>query len=254
MWAPDVYQGAPTPVTAFLTIAPKAAGLAVLFRVIGPLPGRGGTAPLLLQAVAATAVLTMFVGNLAALRQSDVKRLLAYSAIAHSGYLLVALVAVDGSGLVFYLVVYAFMNAGAFGVLAALSGNDEERTTLADLAGLGRRHPWLAASLSVFLLSLAGIPPTAGFLAKFGIFGAAVAKGHVALVVAAVLASLISVAYYLKVIVVMYMQEAGTEPTLDRDNPALYLVIFLCLFGVVQLGVWPGNLLVLIRQALAGLF
>lgn len=254
MWAPDVYQGAPTPVTAFLTIAPKAAGLAVLFRVLAPLSGRAGTASLLLQAVAVAAILTMFVGNLAALRQKDVKRLLAYSAIAHSGYLLVAIVAGDGTSLVFYLIAYMFMNAGAFGVLAALSGKGEEHTSLADLAGLGRRHPWLAASLAVFLLSLAGIPPTAGFLAKFYVFSAAVAKGHAVLAVAAVLASLIAVAYYLKVVVAMYMQDAESEPALDRENPALYLVIFLCLFGVVQLGVWPGNLLVLIRQALTGLF
>jgi len=141
------------------------------------------------------------------------------------------------------------MNAGAFGVLAALSGKNEERTSLADLAGLGRRHPWLAASLAVFLLSLAGIPPTAGFLGKFYIFSAAVAKGHTLLAVAAVLASLIAAAYYLKIIVAMYMQDAETEPAIDRDNPALYLVIFLCLFGVAQLGLWPGNLLTLIRRA-----
>jgi NADH-quinone oxidoreductase subunit N len=254
MWAPDVYQGAPTPVTAFLTIAPKAAGLVVLFRVLAPLPGRSGPATLLMQAVAVAAVLTMFVGNLAALRQRDVKRLLAYSAIAHSGYLLVAVVSGDGPSLVFYIIAYTFMNAGAFGVLAALSGKNEERTSLADLAGLGRRHPWLAASLSVFLLSLAGIPPTAGFLGKFYIFSAAVAKGHVLLAVAAVLASLIAVAYYLKIIVAMYMQDAETEPVIDRDNPALYLVIFLCLFGVVQLGLWPGNLLTLIRQAFSVAF
>jgi NADH-quinone oxidoreductase subunit N len=194
------------------------------------------------------------VGNLAALKQRNVKRLLAYSAIAHSGYLLVAIVAGDGPGLVFYLIAYMFMNAGAFGVLAALSGKGEEHTSLADLSGLGRRHPWLAASLALFLLSLAGFPPTAGFLAKFYIFSAAVAKGYVLLAVAAVLASLISVAYYLKVIVAMYMQDAESESVLDRENPALYLVIFLCLFGVVQLGLWPGNLLVLIRQAFAGFF
>ncbi len=254
MWAPDVYQGAPTPVSAFLTIAPKAAGLVVLFRALAPLPGRGGAAPFLMQAVAVAAVLTMFVGNLAALRQKDVKRLLAYSAIAHSGYLLVGVVSGDGPGLVFYIIAYAFMNVGAFGVLAALAGKSEERTSLADLAGLGRRHPWLAACLAVFLLSLAGIPPTAGFLGKFYIFSAAVAKGHVLLAVAGVLASLIAVAYYLKIIVAMYMQDAETEPAIDRDNPALYLVIFMCLIGVVQLGVWPGNLLTLIRQAISVAF
>lgn len=254
MWAPDVYEGAPTPITTFLTVAPKAAGLAILLRVLAPLPGRGGAASLLVQAVAVAAVLTMFVGNLAALRQTNVKRLLAYSAIAHSGYLLIAVVAGDGPGLVFYLIAYMFMNAGAFGVLAALSGKGEEHTSLSDLSGLGRRQPWLAASLALFLLSLAGFPPTAGFLAKFYIFSAAVANGYVLLAIAAVLASLVSVAYYLKVIVAMYMRDAESEPVLDRENPALYLVIFLCLFGVVQLGLWPGNLLVLIRQALAGLF
>jgi len=252
MWAPDVYEGAPTPVTAFLTIAPKAAGLTVLFRVLSPVLRRGGAASSLMTAISVAAVLTMFVGNLAALRQKSVKRLLAYSAIAHSGYLLVAIVAGDGPGLVFYLIAYLFMNAGAFGVLATMSGQGMERTTLADFAGLGRRHPWLAASLAVFLLSLAGFPPTAGFLAKFYVFSAAVAKGHVLLVVAAVLASLISVGYYLKVIVAMYMQDVEVEISLEQNDPALWLVIFLCLFGVVQLGVWPGNLLTLIRQALTG--
>ena len=254
MWAPDVYEGAPTPVTTFLTIAPKAAGLAVIFRVLAPLPVPGVAAPVLVPALSVAAVLTMFAGNLAALRQKSVKRLLAYSAIAHSGYLLVAVVSGDGPGLVFYLIAYTFMNAGAFGVLAALSGRGEEHTSLSDLSGLGRRHPWLAAGLAVFLLSLAGIPPTAGFLAKFYIFSAAVAKGHVVLAVAAVLASLVSVAYYFKVIAAMYMRDPETEPVLEQENPALYLVVFLCLFGVVQLGLWPGNLLVLIRQALAGPF
>jgi NADH-quinone oxidoreductase subunit N len=195
----------------------------------------------------------MFVGNLAALRQKSVKRLLAYSAIAHSGYLLVAIVARDGPSLVFYFIVYMFMTAGAFGVLTAMSGKAVERASLDDFAGLGRRNPWLAASLAVFLLSLAGFPPTAGFLAKFYVFSAAVREGHVMLAVAAVLASLIAVAYYLKVIAVIYMQEARTDVTFERENPALYLVVFLCLFGTVQLGLWPGNLLTLIRQALTGI-
>jgi NADH-quinone oxidoreductase subunit N len=254
MWAPDVYEGAPTPVTAFLTIAPKAAGLAVLFRILGPVLDRSPFAPVFGPAVSVAAVLTMFVGNLAALRQKSIKRLLAYSAIAHSGYLLVAVVAGDGPGLVFYLIAYMFMNTGAFAVLATLSGKGVEHTSLDDFAGLGRRSPWLAAGFSVFLLSLAGFPPTAGFLAKFYVFSGAVREGHVLLTVAAVLASLISVAYYLKVIVVMYMQDSETEVALERENPALYLVIFLCLFGTIQLGLWPGNLLTIIRQALSAGF
>ncbi|MCX6571173.1 MAG: NADH-quinone oxidoreductase subunit N [Candidatus Aminicenantes bacterium] len=254
MWAPDVYEGAPTPVTVFLTVGPKAAGLAVLFRLLVPLLRNEPFAAVFGSALSLMAVLTMFAGNLAALRQRSVKRMLAYSSIAHSGYLIVAVIAGDGPSLVFYLVVYLFMNAGAFSVLAAMSRKGVEYTALDDFAGLGRRYPWLAACLSVFLLSLAGFPPTAGFLAKFYVFSGAVREGHVALAVAAVLASLISVAYYLKVIVFMYMKEDQGEAAIDQENPALYLVIFLCLFGVVQLGLWPGNLLALIRQALSAAF
>lgn len=254
MWAPDIYEGAPTPVTVFLTVGPKAAGLAVLFRLLVPLLRNEPFAAVFGPALSLMAVLTMFAGNLAALGQKSVKRMLAYSSIAHSGYLLVAVIAGDGPSLVFYLVVYLFMNAGAFSVLAAMSRKGVEYTALDDFAGLGRRYPWLAACLSVFLLSLAGFPPTAGFLAKFYVFSGAVREGHVALAVAAVLASLISVAYYLKVIVVMYMKEEQGEAAIDQENPALYLVIFLCLFGVVQLGLWPGNLLALIRQALSAAF
>lgn len=254
MWAPDVYEGAPTPVAAFLTVVPKAAGLAVLLRItlpwLDPAAGRSVFGPVLSVA----AVLTMFAGNLAALRQTNVKRMLAYSSIAHSGYLLVAVVSRDASSLVFYLVAYLFMTVGAFGVLAAATGPGTEHTALEDFAGLGRRDPWLAAGLSLFLLSLAGFPPTAGFLAKFYVFGAAVREGHVALAIAAVLASLVSVAFYLKVIVVMYMRDGDTEIAVERENPALALVLFLCLFGVLELGLWPGNLLAVIRQALSGPF
>jgi NADH-quinone oxidoreductase subunit N len=254
MWAPDVYEGAPTPVTVFLTVGPKAAGLAVLFRLLVPLLRNEPFTAVFGPALTLMAVLTMFAGNLAALRQRSVKRMLAYSSIAHSGYLLVAVIAGDGPSLVFYLVVYLFMNAGAFSVLAAMSRKGVEYTALDDFAGLGRRYPWLAACLSVFLLSLAGFPPTAGFLAKFYVFSGAVRQGHVVLVVAAVLASLISVAYYLKVIVVMYMKDDDSDVVIAAESPALYLVIFLCLFGIVQLGLWPGNLLALIRQAFSAAF
>jgi len=253
MWAPDVYEGAPTPVTVFLTVGPKAAGLAVLFRLLVP-SLRVGELAVFGPALSLLAVLTMFAGNLAALRQKNLKRMLAYSSIAHSGYLLIAVVAGDGPSLVFYLVVYLFMNTGAFGVLAAVSRAGFECTEIEDFAGLGRRSPWLAAGLSVFLLSLAGFPPTAGFLAKFYVFGGAVREGHLALALAAVLASLVSVAYYLKVIVVMYMRDEGGGTSVEADDPALYLIVFLCLFATVQLGLWPGNLLTLIRQAMSPFF
>jgi NADH-quinone oxidoreductase subunit N len=180
--------------------------------------------------------------------------MLAYSSVAHSGYLLVAVVSRDAGSFAFYLVAYLFMNLGAFGVLAAVTGKDIEHTALDDFAGLGRRNPWLAAGLAIFLLSLAGFPPTAGFLAKFYVFAGAVREGHIALTVAAVLASLVSVAYYLKVIVVMYMREGDTDIVVERENPGLGLVLFLCLFGTLQLGVWPGNLLTLIRQAFSVAF
>jgi NADH-quinone oxidoreductase subunit N len=254
MWAPDVYQGAPTPVTVFLTVGTKAAGLAVLFRLLVPLLASAPFAALFGPVLTVVAILTMFVGNLAALGQKNLKRILAYSTIAHSGYLLVAVISGDGPGFVFYLIAYLFMNAGAFCVLAAMSRKGAEYTALDDFAGLGRRYPWLAAGLSVFLLSLAGFPPTAGFLAKFYIFSAAVREGHVMLALAAVVASLVSVGYYLKVIVIMYMKDGEGDVVIEAENPALYLVLFLCLFGTVQLGLWPGNLLALIRQALSTVF
>jgi NADH-quinone oxidoreductase subunit N len=254
MWAPDVYQGAPTPVTAFYSIGPKLAGLAVLLRFLSPLGQGTGGRPVLFWLVWAVAALTMVVGNLGALRQRNLKRLLAYSSIAHSGYILVAVLAADGAGLLFYLVAYLFMNLGAFGVLIAMSPRAVESPDLEDFAGAGQRHPWLAAMLAVFLVSLAGFPPTAGFLAKFYVFSAAVRQGHAGLVIIAVLASLVSVFYYLRIVVTMYMREPGPESEIERDNPALNLVLFLCLYGVLQLGIWPGNLLAFIRQAAASLF
>jgi NADH-quinone oxidoreductase subunit N len=250
MWAPDVYEGAPTPVTAFLTIAPKAAGFAVLLRLLGP-PGSGPVS--IRTALGAVAGLTMVVASLAALRQKNIKRLLAYSSIAHSGTMLVAVVAGDGSGLVFYLAVYLFMNVGAFGAVMALAGKDGDRLDLDSFAGAGYGSPWIAALFSVFLFSLAGFPPTGGFLAKFFVFATAIDRGLVGLVVVALLASLVSVYYYLRVIIVMYMKPLAPVraegPGPESGHPALYLVLFLCFYAVLQLGIMPGNLLDLIRRA-----
>jgi NADH-quinone oxidoreductase subunit N len=254
MWAPDVYQGAPTPVTAFFSVGPKLAGFAVLFRLLAPLWNKSGAQPAVYWLLWAVAALTMAVGNLAALRQRNLKRLLAYSSIAHSGYILLAVLAGDGAGLLFYLVAYLFMNAGAFSALIAMTRAGNEYLDLDDFAGIGFKYPWIAASFAIFLFSLAGFPPTAGFLAKFYVFSAAVRQGQAALVVIAVLASLVSVFYYLRVIVFMYMKAPLVEVDIETDHPALYLVLFLCLYGVIQLGIWPGNLLVLIRQAATSLF
>jgi len=254
MWTPDVYEGAPTPITAFFAVGPKAAGFAVLLRVFLDFWGAAAETQLVFWALWALSVLTMVVGNLVALRQSNVKRILAYSSIAHAGYILIAVLAGDQVSLVFYLTVYVFMNVGAFAALAGMSRKGREYTELEDFAGIGFRYPWIGATFAVFLLSLAGFPPTAGFLAKFYVFSAAVRMGLVPLVVIAVLASLVSVFYYLRIVVFMYMREPSAEREavlIDQENPALLLVLFFCLYGVLQLGIFPGNILAIIRMAVS---
>jgi NADH-quinone oxidoreductase subunit N len=253
MWTPDVYEGAPTPVTAFFSVGPKAAGFVVLLRVFMNFWDTVQNASVLFWSLWTISVLTMIVGNLVALRQTNIKRILAYSSIAHAGYLLVAILAQDYSSLVFYLAAYLFMNIGAFAAVIGLSKTGTEYLELDDFAGIGFRYPWIGGTLSVFLLSLAGFPPTAGFLAKFYVFGAAVRAGLVPLVVIGVLASLVSVFYYLRIVVYMYMREPGREVDIEVDNPALFLILFLCLYGVLQLGIFPGNILIVIKQAIASL-
>ena len=254
MWAPDVYQGAPTPVTAFFSVGPKAAGFAILFRLLAPALAEGLGSRTIGTVVAVLAAATMLGASLVALRQSNVKRLLAYSSIANAGYMLLAILANDGAGLAFFLASYLFMSFGAFGCLAALNGGGREYHELDDLAGLGFKSPWIGSLFAVFLVSLAGFPPTAGFLAKFYVFSAAVRAGWTSLVLVAVAASLISAFYYLRVVVALFMREPAERTEVDFENPALFLVLFLCLYGVLQLGILPGNVLVLIRQAVAGLF
>jgi NADH-quinone oxidoreductase subunit N len=145
------------------------------------------------------------------------------------------------------------MNIGAFAALIGMSKRGKEYLELDDFAGIGFRYPWIGGTLSIFLLSLAGFPPTAGFLAKFYVFSAAVRAGLTPLVIIGVLASLVSVYYYLRIVVYMYMREPGREVELEVDNPALFLVLFLCLYGVLQLGIFPGNILLIIKQAVASL-
>jgi NADH-quinone oxidoreductase subunit N len=191
----------------------KAAGFAALLRLVTvALPGlQADWRPLLTW----IAILTMTVGNITALLQTNVKRMLAYSSIAHAGYLLVAVVAggqAGGAAALFYLAVYSLMNLGAFGVLALLGREQEERVMVSDLAGLGQRHPGLAAAMTVFMLSLGGIPPTAGFMGKVYVFGVAVDAGLVPLVIVGVLNSVVSIYYYLRITVVMYMRDPQGEP------------------------------------------
>jgi len=253
MWTPDVYQGAPTPITAFFSFGPKAVGFAVLLRIFYPYWKVALNSQAVFWLLWIMSVLTMVVGNLIALRQTNLKRILAYSSIAHAGYLMVAILAQDNSSLVFYLTVYLFMNIGAFAAVISLSKKEKEHLELDDYAGVGFKYPWIGATFSVFLLSLAGFPPTGGFLAKFYVFSAAVRQDLTPLVVIAVMASLVSVFYYLRIIVYMYMRESAYEIEIHKENPALFLVLFLCLYGVLQLGLFPGNILIYIKQAIGSL-
>jgi NADH-quinone oxidoreductase subunit N len=255
MWAPDVYEGAPTPITAFFMVGPKAAGFTVFLRLLIPVFAGESKPTAVYWLLWGISALTMLFGNLIALRQRNVKRLFAYSSIAHSGYILIAVLARDAASLVFYLAAYLFMIVGAFATLLALGRKGQEYTDLEDFAGIGFKYPWIGATLAVFLISLAGFPPTGGFLAKFYVFSAAVRQGQglTALVIIAILTSLVSVFYYLRIIVYMYMREPSHALEIEMENPALFLVVFLCLYGVLQLGLFPANILVLIKQAVASL-
>ena len=253
MWTPDVYEGAPTPITAFFSIGPKLVGFAVLLRLLYPYFKTAINTEFIFNALWVIAALTMVAGNLLALRQTNVKRMLAYSSIAHAGYILVAILAQDSSSLLFYFVVYLFMNIGAFAAIIAMGREGKEYLDLEDYAGIGFKYPWIGATFSVFLISLAGFPPTGGFLAKFYVFSAAVDKGHISLVVIGVLASLISVYYYLRIVIYMYMRESTRTVDIHVENPALFMVLFLCLYGVLQMGIFPGNILIIIKQAVVSL-
>lgn len=253
MYQPDVYEGSPTPVAAFFAVAPKAAGFAVLLRLLLPYAQAGLKKEALFGGLAVVAVATMILGNFAALRQTNLKRILAYSSIAHAGYMLIAVVASDPAGLLFYLTQYLFPGLGAFAAVIALGGPGREALELDDFAGIGRRYPWLAGILAVLLVSLAGFPPTSGFLAKFYVFSGAVRAGRVGLALVGVATSLVSVYYYLRIVMIMFMREPERETEADAENPAVYLVLFLCLYAVLQLGLFPGNIITLIHQA-AGSF
>lgn len=251
-WTPDVYQGAPTPVAAFLSTGSKAAAFVVLIRLLGSVfPGlQMEWIPL----ISVLAVLTIAVGNVVALVQTNLKRLLAYSSIAHAGYMLLPLMAdsQDGSAsIVFYLIVYTAMNLGAFGVLAVLSARGAPCATLEDLAGLGSRRPLLAAVMAVVMFSLAGIPPTAGFMAKFYLFSALVHGGYVELAVIGLLFSGVSLYYYLRVVVWMYMRPAAETPAEAAGRLSYTGMTALCLsaLAILAVGVFPSELLQLAERA-----
>ncbi len=258
MWTPDVYQGAPTSVTAFMSVGAKAAGFAALGRVaiyaFGRVQGDW------VWVLAVLAALTMTVGNLAALRQTNLKRMLAYSSIAHAGYILVGVAAgneLGSSGVLFYLFAYAFMNVAAFAVIIAVSrfeGSTEGGETLDDFVGLAARKPGLAAAMALFMLSLAGVPPLAGFLGKLYVFSAAVRADLTWLAIFGVINSVVSAYYYLRVVAAMYMREDKAEA--EAEAPiclALQIGVGLAGVVIVVLGFWPAPIMDLANVAITAL-
>jgi len=241
VWTPDVYEGAPAPVVGFMSTAPKAAVFAVLLRVMFEInaPGRVGL-------IWVATALSMTLGNVGALVQQNVKRLLAYSSIAHAGYLLVAFASLPDNGIpaaMFYTASYAAMNVGAFAVVSHIAGSGERYVTLDDYAGLGRRSPLLAATLTIFLLSLIGIPMTGGFFAKFYVFSAALQANLIGLTIIGVLNSAVGAYYYLRIIVVMYMREAREELPATPVSPALGAALAISVAATLYLGLLPGRVL-----------
>ena len=251
MWAPDVYQGAPAPVSAFMATAPKAAAFAILIRIFMTSfqPSASGWEPF----IWISALLSMTLGNFAALTQNNLKRMLAYSSIAHAGYLLVAVAARSEFGTaaaMFYLAAYALMNIGAFAVVIHISGKGERHLRIEDLAGLGQKQPVTAALLTIFLLSLIGVPLTGGFFGKFYIFHAALKSNLVWLSVLGLLNSAVAAYYYLRLLVVMYMHEPGdVTRSLEPLTPGLGAALVLPAIGTFFLGVMPGVVLTFARNS-----
>ena len=241
VWTPDVYEGSPAPVVALMSTGPKAAAFAVLLRVLF-----ASGAPGWFWMVWVSAALSMTLGNIGALVQQNIKRLLAYSSIAHAGYLLVAFAAAKQTGIsaaIFYAAAYAAMNVGAFAIVSHLSSRGERYVTLDDYAGLGRRSPLIAAILTVFLLSLIGIPITGGFFAKFYVFSAALQANLIGLALIGVINSAIAAYYYLRVIVYMYMRDPRTETPVSRIPAGLGIGLAISVIATIYLGVLPGRVL-----------
>jgi NADH-quinone oxidoreductase subunit N len=250
IYGPDVYEGAPTPVTALLASAPKVATFALMLRVF--MVSFGDANSLWFWVISSCAVLTMFVGNLAALAQTNVKRMLAYSSIAHAGYILVAFAAsteVGVAAVLFYLAAYVLMKVGAFLVIVHLGQRGEKRLSINDYAGLGNRQPVLAAVFSLFLLSLLGLPATAGFIGKFFAFQAALSSHVIWLVVIAAINTIIGAYYYLRVIISMYFWEPSQDYTPTPVAPALGAALFIAAVGTLYLGLLPGRVLDFARTA-----
>ncbi len=260
MWMPDIYEGAPTPVTGFMTSGIKAAAFATFLRVLFSLGyGKAMTEAIQVNVhdlLWVIAVATMVVGNLIALTQTNLKRMLAYSSIAHTGYLMIGLLSGHKSEfgyapIAMYLVGYSIMNLGAFALLSMVGGREDHGLNLQDFSGLGKREPWLAFAMSVFLFSMAGVPPTAGFVSKYFLLYGAVQAGEVPLVVIAVLCSAVSVYYYLRVLVYMYMKDPVGAPSGSRHSLWAGAALTAMVVLTLQVGIMPARLFEMARVALA---
>lgn len=252
MWAPDVYEGSPTPVTAFMSVGPKAAGFAVIGRVLMLALG-----PMTFEwtgLIIALSILSMVAGNILAIAQTNIKRMLAYSSIAHAGYVLLGIAAGGAEGLasaMSYLFIYAFMNIGAFTVVTMLTTEGVNAEDLEEYSGLSKTHPLLAALMLIFMFSLTGIPPTAGFAGKFYLFSTVINAGYLWLAVIAVLMSVVSAFFYLRVVMYMYMREPGDrEHRMERSFGAR-LALGITALAVLALGLMPAGLIDLARSAAA---
>jgi NADH-quinone oxidoreductase subunit N len=255
MYIPDVYEGAPTPVAALLSAASEIAGLAILLRVfLVAIPGLQVRWALLFYVLS---LLTMTVGNVVAIAQSNIKRMLAYSSIAHIGYLLIGVVAGRELGIsatLLYTLVYALMTLGAFAMVILLCVGEVKGERIDDFTGLAQRSPMAAAVMLIFLLSLAGVPPTAGFVGKLYLFGAAIERGYVWLAVIAVVNSAISLFYYMKVAMAMYMRDVPPAGLALSPSRPLRVALFVAVAGTLAIGIYPGPFLDLARASVAGLW
>ncbi len=255
MWTPDVYDGAPSPITGFMSVGVKAAAFAAFLRVFFECFGSAQVT--WSQILWILAVLTMILGNLAALVQSNIKRMLAYSSIAHAGYILVGMVAgtsKGAAGILYYLLAYIFTNLGAFAVVTLVGRKGEANISIDDYRGLGKSNPSLALAMSIFLFSLAGIPPTAGFIGKFTIFSAAIDSGYIWLVIIGVLTSAASVFYYFRIVMKMYMEAPEVEPECLKFSPSMALALSLTVLVVLYIGIFPTTYLNLATESVKTLF
>ncbi|MCX5847393.1 MAG: NADH-quinone oxidoreductase subunit N [Deltaproteobacteria bacterium] len=256
MWTPDVYEGAPTTVTAFMSAGVKAAAFAAFLRIfVYALPSLQPDWTVILWVLA---VLTMTIGNLAALLQENIKRMLAYSSIAHAGYIMIGMVAAkhaaDDMGtysILYYLMAYTFMNVGAFIIVILYGRKAEDNLNISDYAGMGYKYPVLGATMAIFMFSLAGIPPTAGFIGKFYVFAAAIKGGFIDLAIIGVINSVLSVYYYLRVTIMIYMREPTTDMPPLQFSRAATLATTIAALATLILGIFPEKFISLARQSVS---